>query len=242
MRDASPPAASRLAPRTEAPSDIGDQCSRQRADILVASDIRLFREALAESLSHYAEWTLIGTADSCEQIAQSIDARVPDIVVFDAAMAGALALVRRAAGEHPALKFVAVAVTESENEVIACAEAGVAAYVPREGSVDQLTSTLEHVRRGELVCSPLVAGSLFRRLAAMSAARAEGISSLAEALTHRELEIVGLLERGLSNKEIGSALNIEVATVKNHVYNLLEKLHVKRRGEAAARLRAVTAH
>ena len=61
-------------------------------------------------------------------------------------------------------------------------------------------------------------------------------------LTQREVEIVGLLARGLSNKEIAGALNIEVATVKNHVHNILEKLHVKRRSEAAARLLSTSAY
>jgi DNA-binding NarL/FixJ family response regulator len=210
---------------------------RQPAQVLVASDIRLFREALAESVSHSPAWALIGTAESAEKIAEVMDAHIADIVVFDAAMAGAMTLVRRAASEQPELKFVAIAVTETGNEVIACAEAGVAAYVPKDASVEQLLSTLEHVRRGELLCSPVVAASLFRRLAAMSAARSDPGFPV-DTLTQREMEIVGLLERGLSNKQIAGTLHIEVATVKNHVHNLLEKLHVKRRGEAAARWHA----
>jgi DNA-binding NarL/FixJ family response regulator len=209
--------------------------------ILVASDVRLFREALAESLSRQSDWTLVGTADSCQQLVGLLETHPADIVVFDAALSGALKLVRRCAGTRPELKFVAVAVTESENEIIACAEAGVAAYLPREGSVDELIVAVRRVRRGELLCSPQVAGSLFRRIAAMSAARADDQAFLAASLTRRELEIVALLDRGFSNKQIAVALNIEVPTVKNHIHRVLEKLQVKRRGEAAARLRATPA-
>jgi two-component system nitrate/nitrite response regulator NarL len=212
------------------------------ARVLVASDIRLFREALAESLSHYSELALIGTVDSCDRIVEAIAEQPIDIVVFDASMVGVLALVRRFTLTDPRRKFVAVAVTELADDVIACAEAGVSAYVPRDGSVDLLVSTLDHVRRGELLCSPLVAASLFRRLAAMAAVQPRNDLPSGGGLTQREVEIVGLLARGLSNKEIAGALNIEVATVKNHVHNILEKLHVKRRSEAAARLLSTSAY
>jgi len=90
--------------------------------------------------------------------------------------------------------------------------------------------------RGEAVCSPRVAGALLRRIAALAT---DGRSDRVPAhLTKREREIMGLIDEGLSNKEIAKRLRIEVATVKNHVHNILEKLQVHRRGEAAARVRA----
>jgi len=86
------------------------------------------------------------------------------------------------------------------------------------------------------VCSPRVAGALLRRIAALAT---DGRSDRVPAhLTNREREIMGLIDEGLSNKEIAKRLRIEVATVKNHVHNILEKLQVHRRGEAAARVRA----
>jgi two-component system, NarL family, nitrate/nitrite response regulator NarL len=206
--------------------------------LLVAGDVRLFRDALAITLTAHPGFSLVGTADSCENLLAILRSRTPDLVVFDASMAGALDLVRACARTHPTLRFVAVAVTETEHDVIACAEAGVAGYVPREGSVDDLVKTLIHVQRGEILCPPSVTGSLFRRLAALAAAQFPPAPAAAGALTQREGEIATLLDSGLSNKEIARRLRIEVATVKNHVHNILEKLHVRRRGEAAAVLRS----
>jgi DNA-binding NarL/FixJ family response regulator len=129
---------------------------------------------------------------------------------------------------------VALAITESEAGVLACAETGVAGYVTRDASMDEVVATLLAVARGELACPPAIAASLFRHVGTLSARRGEPAPDV---LTPREREIVELIEQGLSNKEISRRLSIGLSTVKNHVHNLLEKLHVPRRGAAAARLR-----
>src|SRR2546421_13075479 len=125
---------------------------------------------------------------------------------------------------------------EDHGDVLASAEAGAIAYVPREASLEDLVAVIECAVRGEAVCSPRVAGALLRRIAVLAT---DGRSDRVPArLTKREREIMGLIDEGLSNKEIAKRLRIEVATVKNHVHNILEKLQVHRRGEAAARVRA----
>jgi DNA-binding NarL/FixJ family response regulator len=124
---------------------------------------------------------------------------------------------------------------DSEESVLAFAEAGIAGYVPREGSVQDLVDAVERAVRGELQCSPQLAGAIIRRLAWRAAA---GSDFPRGPLTARETEIVRLIDQGLSNKEIAVRLGIEVATVKNHVHNLLEKLRVRRRAEAAAHIRS----
>jgi DNA-binding NarL/FixJ family response regulator len=96
------------------------------------------------------------------------------------------------------------------------------------------------VVRDELPCSPQIASTLLRRVGALASVAAP-VEPRAR-LTSRELEIVHLIERGLSNKEIGRELCIEVATVKNHVHNVLEKLQVRRRTEAVARIRGRAVH
>jgi DNA-binding NarL/FixJ family response regulator len=88
--------------------------------------------------------------------------------------------------------------------------------------------------RNELVCSPRIAGMLFRRIAANGSERSHGPDN--GALTRREYEIVSLMTEGLSNKEIARQLRIQIATVKNHIHSILAKLHVRRRGEVAARM------
>lgn len=223
----------RVSPHTPANLDGSPQ---ERTRLIIASDIALFCEGLAVSLGAYNELEIVGAASSREAVLDLIASRAPYAVVIDTAMSGALDLVRTCARWSPETRFVAVAVTDTENDVIACAEAGVTGYVTRDGSVDELVTTIARARRGELLCSPRVAGSLFRRLAAIAARSAPDTEI--SALTHREIEIVTLLGHGFSNKEIARRLSIEVATVKNHVHNILEKLHVTRRADAAARMRA----
>jgi two-component system nitrate/nitrite response regulator NarL len=204
--------------------------------VLVVAAVRLYREGMAYSLERRDGLTVAGCAD-CRDEALRLAATIPaDVVVLDMATAESLALVRGFKQTAPNVKVVAFAVAENDSDIIACAEAGVNGYVPPAGSIDDLISAIHGVMRGELLCSPRVAGTLLRRLGTL--ASREPVTQLPGGLTLREHEVVALIEAGLSNKEIAIRLHIEVATVKNHVHNLLDKLHVTTRAEAAAQIGA----
>ena len=132
-------------------------------------------------------------------------------------------------------RFVAFSVAETADVICTCAEAGIAGFVSRDGSKEDLVAAVENAVRGEVVCTPRMAASLFKRLAAVI--RATGQAGPPATLTGRERDIIAHIDRGLSNKDIARQLKISTATVKNHVHNILEKLQVRRRGEAAAVLR-----
>jgi two-component system nitrate/nitrite response regulator NarL len=209
-----------------------------RPRIFILSDVRLYREGLAWSLSQRPEVEVIGAAAlSAEALAQIAGSR-PTAVLLDFATPGALDLPKELDRSLPGIKVIAFAVSEVDHDLIACAEAGIAGFVTRDGSVDDLVRSILNTLRGEVACSPRIAGLLFRRLAALSEAKREPPTT--SALTRREREIAELVNEGLSNKEIARSLRIGAATVKNHVHNILEKLQVSRRGEAAARLRGET--
>jgi two-component system nitrate/nitrite response regulator NarL len=208
---------------------------RDRVRVMIVADVRLYREGIAASLGHRSDLEVVctgGSSDATRRVAEC----GADIVVLDMATARGLTLVREIASSASQVRVIAFAVEETENDVLLCAEAGAAGYVASDGTLEDLVNTIRSVARGELLCSPRIAATLFRALRAE--APESGTDRLALTLTAREREIAPLLERGLSNKEIASQLHIEVATVKNHVHNLLEKLHVGSRGEAAARLRS----
>jgi DNA-binding NarL/FixJ family response regulator len=131
------------------------------------------------------------------------------------------------------IKIVAFALGEVDRELIACAEAGVSAFVGRDGSHQDLLRAIDQARRGEFSVSPHQAGLLLGRIAELAETRPLSPGKL----TRREREIVPLIERGLSNKEIARQLSIETATIKNHVHNILEKMQLRSRGEVAARVR-----
>src|SRR6266853_1916177 len=201
--------------------------------VLIAADIRLYREGLAQALSREGELTVVGTAENREATLLFVGELRPDVLLIDQAMPESLAAVRAIRVLAPDVKVVALAVPEVDQHVIACAEAGVVGYVPREAGVADLIATIHSVARGELLCSPRMAATLLRRVAAL--AGGEDASGETARLTPREHQILALVERGCSNKDIARELGIEVATAKNHIHNILEKLRVRRRGQAAAR-------
>ena len=202
--------------------------------MLVIAAVRLYREGMAFNLDNRAQVSVVGAAATRAEALPLVTTHQPAVVVLDMATDSSLDLVRAIKEADPRVKIVAFAVEEHEPEIIACAEAGVDGYVSCEGSMDDLTATIVSVTRGELLCSPRVAATLLRRVGAL-ASGARGPQAT-DGLTSRECEVLGLIDEGLSNKEIAVRLHIGVATVKNHVHNLLEKLQVGSRLEAASHL------
>ena len=203
--------------------------------IIIVSDTRLYRESLALGLARVDRVVVVGVADTVASALTCIEEKNPDVALLDFAMPDALTLPHAIAAAQMLVKVVAFSVADAEDEVCECAEAGIAGYVARNGSKEDLIAAVENAVRGEVLCSPRVAASLFRRLAAK--VQTTGQRRPEPALTSREQDIVALIDRGLSNKEIARQLNISLPTVKNHVHNILEKLQVRRRGAAAALLR-----
>lgn len=205
--------------------------------VAIVADTRLYREGLAHVLGRHPRLSVIATAARQDEALASLPQLEADVILVDMSMPDSHSVVRVILERVPLGRVIALGVIEDGESVLGCAEAGVAGYVPREASIEDLVMVIESVARGEAICSPRVAASLLRRVAALAGGHG---GELARAhLTGREGEIVRLIDRGLSNKEIARDLGIEVATVKNHVHNILEKLQVHRRGEAAARVRGV---
>lgn len=202
--------------------------------VLVVAGVRLYREGLATNLTSRKNLAVVGTAACLDDVLVLLRPTRPDVVVLDLATPENFAIAHAIKREAARVKTVAVAIDEVDRDVLACAEAGVAGYVAYDRSIDELVAVIESVSRGELLCSPRMAATLFRRLAAIAGEEPERGK---HGLTARERQIVPLIDAGLSNKEIAQRLSIELATVKNHVHNILDKLQVCSRAEAAARLR-----
>jgi two-component system, NarL family, nitrate/nitrite response regulator NarL len=204
--------------------------------IVIVGEIRLYRDGLADLLGRKSDMDVVGTAAERDAAYQTIVNLSPDIVLFDMAMAGSHQVIATIRELVPEARVVALGVADREEDVLECAEAGVAGYISREGTLESLIEAIQAAVRGELLCSPHIAGSMLRRLATLSTVRGEQVTG-ADTLTPRETEILRLIDDGCSNKQIAGLLHIELATVKNHVHNLLDKLHVHRRGQAAAQVR-----
>jgi DNA-binding NarL/FixJ family response regulator len=124
--------------------------------------------------------------------------------------------------------LLAFDVPDDERQVVAWAQAGVQGCVAADSSLADLLAAAESVTRGEAVCSPVLAGALFRRAAHSTG---DGALALHSPLTPRELDVFQLLANGLSNKQIAAALQVQLSTVKNHIQSIYKKTNVRRRSD-----------
>jgi two-component system, NarL family, nitrate/nitrite response regulator NarL len=198
--------------------------------VLIVSDVRLHRDGLAGLLGRIPAIHVVGAVD-VEQASHRRPGEAVDAVLIDANSPRGLKCVQLLSRSRRT-RVVAIGIREVESEVLACAAAGVDGYVPLDAAAEDVAAVLASVMRRELVCSPKVAASLYKSAALLGAVSAER-------LTQRELEVVDLMNAGLSNKEIARRLGIGATTAKNHVQNILQKLQVHRRGQAAAKLRGM---
>jgi two-component system nitrate/nitrite response regulator NarL len=203
--------------------------------LLVVGEVRLYREGLVHAFANEDAIEVVGTAVGGSDALVQIATLEPQLVLVDL-MQGGLELVQALGTSPTATPVLALAVRDSEEEVLACAEAGVAGYVTREASFEDLTAAVASVARGETIATPRMAAALLRRVADLAASRRREAEPAS--LTAREREVMHLVDRGLTNKEIARALHIELPTVKNHIHHILDKLQVRCRSEAVARLRA----
>jgi DNA-binding NarL/FixJ family response regulator len=191
------------------------------------------REGLALLLTRDGSVIVVGAAAGNAAATHIAELR-PDVVLLDAALDDMPGCAHRLRDAADRIKIVAFALGDVDQELIACAEAGVSAFVGRDGSHQDLLRAIDQARRGEFTVSPHQARLLLGRIAEL----AESGSQPPAKLTRRQREIVPLIERGLSNKEIARQLSVETATIKNHVHNILEKMRLRSRGEVGARVRA----
>jgi DNA-binding NarL/FixJ family response regulator len=205
-----------------APGEDGEIAPR----VLIVSDVFLYREGLAASLAR-TSFQLVGAepAARAEKAAQQAD-----VVVLDVSVDGFLALAR-SLGARGRLKVIGFGIGDADEEVLACAEAGLAGFVPREAGAEGLQAAIRRAMRNEVHCSPRATGLMFARLAALTGSAAPSPALL----TRREREVARLMAEGLSNKEIAGELRLGLPTVKNYAHTVLGKYGVRRRSGVAGR-------
>jgi DNA-binding NarL/FixJ family response regulator len=215
--------------------DAGTEAVAQRIAVFLIAEIRLYREGIAQALASDDRFVVTGSAarhDDGRRAMLALTVR-PDVALIDAGGTSGLAGARMLRAALPDVPLVALAIDDRDETVVAWAEAGVSGLVTASTALDGLMATIESVARGGARCSPRATAALLRRVADLASHR-RGMERPRGRLTPREREVIALIDRGLSNKQIARALQIELPTVKNHVHAILEKLHVERRGEAAA--------
>jgi len=199
--------------------------------------VRLYRDGIADALQQDRRFRVVGSAASLGAARQALETytEAPDVTLVDVDLEEGVDAARTLRSAWPGTTIVALAVRENDEDVVSWVEAGASGLVSREATLADLLDGVEAAARGEVFVSQPVAAALIRRVASVAGERTVANGTL---LTRREREIVRLIGDGLSNKEIARSLQIELATVKNHVHNVLEKLHVGSRTAAVAAARA----
>jgi len=204
---------------------------------LIVSPVRLLRDGLTMLLRQYPRVEAARTAASAADALGVLREFPATLVLLDIGWPDWPETLRQISTASAGVQVLGFAATDPEQDVLVYAAAGITGFVSRDASIEDLFDALDRAMRGELLCSPRVAGAMFRQLTTLAGALDVELDVERVQLTGREREIMQFIDAGLSNKEIAQRLRMGVSTVKNHVHRILEKLQVTRRGEAAARLR-----
>ena len=208
--------------------------------VLVVDDQTLFREALTTLLEVREEVQVVGAAADGAQALELVATLRPDVVLMDLRMPvlDGVATTRRLRVEHPEVRVLVLTTFDGDDEVFPALRAGAVGYLLKDATAPRLLEAVLAAARGESVLQPSVAAKVLARMSQLPDPPNEPRRQpLVNPLTDRELEVLRALADGLSNREAAQRLYLSEGTVKNHVTNVLAKLGVRDRTQAALRAR-----
>lgn len=205
--------------------------------VFILSDNRLFREALTRIFSKKTDIETVRSRQFGPDAAEDVANSGADVLVLDSPQfltSEGLGLVREREGEQQ-VKILMVAMKEDEALFLEAVKQGVCGYVPKDASAIDVVNAIRSVAQGEAVCPPRLCKHLFELVAQLSEETPSSSPQGVSGLTRREEQLIPLINRGLTNKEIAAQLNLSEKTIKNHVHRILRKVGAESRfGVASA--------
>ena len=202
--------------------------------VMICDDHALFRRGLAMVLDSEDGVEVIGEAEDGEEAIRKAEELTPDVVVMDVRMPRITGIeaTRAIVAADPSAKVLMLTVSDEEDDLYDAVKAGARGYLLKEISIDEVADAIRAVAAGQSLISPSMASKLLTEFTNLARKADEKPQVPCPRLTDRELEVLKLVAQGMSNREIAGELYISENTVKNHVRNILEKLHLHSRMEA----------
>ena len=203
--------------------------------MLVCDDHDLFRKGLRMVLEAEEDIVVVAEAADGEQAVARVEDLAPDVVLMDVRMPrmGGIDATRIIRQLFPTTRIIVLTVSDEEDDLYGAVKAGANGYLLKEISIEEVADAIRAVVQGQSLISPSMASKLLTEFNTLVKRAEEKQQFPAPRLTERELEVLKLVAQGMSNREIAEDLYISENTVKNHVRNILDKLQMKSRMEAA---------
>jgi two-component system NarL family response regulator len=202
--------------------------------VLVADDHALFRSGLRTVLASEPGIEIVGEAEDGEEAVARAEEVAPDVVLMDVRMPrkGGIEAARAIKQVSPTTSILMLTVSDEEDDLYEAVKAGANGYLLKEISIEEVASAVRGAVRGQSLISPSMAAKLLTEFSNLVRKSEERQQVNAPRLTDRELEVLKLVAQGRTNRAIAESLYISENTVKNHIRNILEKLHLHSRLEA----------
>jgi NarL family two-component system response regulator LiaR len=198
--------------------------------VLIVDDHKVVRQGLRFLLEQEDGIEVVGECADGASALQAVRNLEPTVVLLDLFMPGenGLSVLARIKQDHPATEVLMLTSSNADEHLLAAVRTGALAYLPKTAGVDQVVESVRAAARGESLLEPSIAARLVRGFREVAARRGP-----LDLLSPRELEVLGVLARGRSNRQIARALSISEETVKAHVSSILAKLQLTDRTQAA---------
>ncbi|MBW3661475.1 MAG: response regulator transcription factor [Actinobacteria bacterium] len=202
--------------------------------LVIADDHELFRRGLRMVLEDEDDIEVVGEAGDGQAAVEMAESEVPDVIVMDVRMPSlsGIEATRKIKEDLPHTKILMLTISDEEDDLYEAIKAGANGYLLKEISIDEIGNAVRSVHAGQSLISPSMASKLLNEFASMVKKEEEKQQVPVPRLTPREMEVLEHVAQGMNNREIAKALFISENTVKNHVRNILEKLHLHSRMEA----------